>query len=160
MVVRSGVVTAWPRPQLPVVQPTEDVTPAPPAAVDQALSPPSEEPIPPFDLATLLPDGGPTDSDGSADSPSAALQALADVVLDEIQPSTDLNGLDLSLTGGTEVEGSAPIIPPVPLPPPDLAQEPQKPPCQRLLLLLTSVCLLLCMSRPRPRSVLFTCPVS
>jgi len=117
MVVRSGVLTAWPRPQLPVVQPTEDATPAPPAVVDQALSPPLEEAIPPFDLATLLPDGGPADSDGSADSPSSALQALADVALDEIQPSTDLNGLDLSLTGGMEVEGSAPIIPPVPLPP-------------------------------------------
>jgi len=36
MVVRSGVVTAWPRPQLPVVQPTEDVMPVPPAAVQGA----------------------------------------------------------------------------------------------------------------------------
>ena len=48
MVVRSGVVTAWPRPQLPVVQPTEDVAPAPPGAEDESLSPPQEEPIPPI----------------------------------------------------------------------------------------------------------------
>ena len=40
----------------------------------------------------------------------------ANVALDEIDPSTDLNGLDLSLTGCIEVEGSAPIIPLVPLP--------------------------------------------
>ena len=102
MVVRSGIVTAWPRPQLPVVQPAEDVSPVSPASIAEVVSQSLVEPIPPLDLAALIPVEGFSDSDGSADSPSSALQALADLALDEIDPSTDLNGLDLSLTGSIE----------------------------------------------------------
>ena len=116
MVVRSGVVTAWPRPQLSVVQPAEDVSPVSPATIAEVVSQSLVEPIPPLDLAALIQVEGSGDSDGTADSPSSALQALADVALDEIDPSTDLNGLDLSLTGSIEAEGSAPTIPLVPLP--------------------------------------------
>jgi len=99
-----------------VVQPAEDVSPVSPATIAEVVSQSLVEPIPPLDLATLIPAEGFGDSDGTADSPSSALQALADVALDEIDPSADLNGLDLSLTGNIEVEGSAPVMPLVPLP--------------------------------------------
>ena len=124
----------------------DSVSPVSPATIAEVVSQSLVEPIPPLDLATLIPVEGFSDSDGTADSPSSALQALADVALDEIDPSADLNGLDLSLMGNIEVEGSAPVIPLVPVPSSPRPKTPQA--AEPATTLEAELCLpLLCMSR-------------
>ena len=77
----------------------------------------------PFDLATLIPNGDATDRQESASSPSSALQALADVALDDVQPGP--LGLDLTLSGGTDVEGDTLAILPMPPPSPLCPETPE-----------------------------------
>jgi len=110
MVARSGIVSAWPRPQAP--EPNaggEFSTPPPAAAASKPTTPPPVYAIPQMDLASLLPGRDAQDPDGSVPSPSSALHALADIALDDIRPQASPPSLDLSGARGGPSDVTMPV---------------------------------------------------
>jgi len=117
MVVSSGIVSAWPRPQFPELHADGGTNPHHPQWQASHLLLPGRC-HPQMDLANLLTGENSTDRAGQASSPSSALHALVDVALDDIRPLASPISLDLSAAGDGQAGGATPAPVPVMLPPP------------------------------------------